>query len=124
MINQNIDPGEVIRQLRHSRRLTQSQLAKIIGIDRTALSRVENGERELTARELIHIAGAFGEDICTVAGQRHDDPSHREDLAINERDDIVSVPTPTSVPTIKISGGWKITVGFEEIPLWIPASAR
>jgi transcriptional regulator with XRE-family HTH domain len=74
MFKQNQNIGAVVHELRRSHGVTQAQLASAPGIDHTVLSRVENDERELTARELLRIAGVFGEDVCTVAGRVH--PEH------------------------------------------------
>ena len=122
MSKQEIDIGSVVRELRRSHGVTQSQLANLLGVDRTAVSRFENGEREITARELLRISSAFGEDICTVAGEVHRE--HRPDKTSSnvEHHGMMAVPTPASLPTIRIEGGWTITVGFEEPGLWVPSS--
>lgn len=123
MIKQYLDIGAVVREMRQARGVTQSQLAGALGIDRTALSRIENDERELTARELLRIAGVFGEDVCTVAGNVHREQPPTERAREPHRHEMMAVPTPASLPTIRIEGGWTITVGFEEPGLWVPKSA-
>jgi transcriptional regulator with XRE-family HTH domain len=55
--------------LRHARKkagLTQAQLEKRLGAYRGYVSKYENGERELTVRELIEIAGAMGIDPLSI----------------------------------------------------------
>jgi transcriptional regulator with XRE-family HTH domain len=50
------DPiGARIRALRDARGLTQEELGRIIGVDETAVSKIENGRRGLAAAELAQI---------------------------------------------------------------------
>ncbi|MDO4242227.1 MAG: XRE family transcriptional regulator [Actinomyces sp.] len=51
--------GARIREVRLGRGLDQITLARACGLDRTALSRVESGERKVTALELTRIARAL-----------------------------------------------------------------
>ena len=48
--------GQRVAEARASRRLTQGALAEQIGLDRTAVSRIESGTREIDFLELAHIA--------------------------------------------------------------------
>ena len=123
MFRQDLEIGAVVRELRRSRGVTQSQLAYQLGVDRTAVSRFKNGERELTARELLRIAKAFGEDLCTVAGEVHRERSTSQQSRDDSSHKMMAVPTPASLPTIRIEGGWTITVGFEEPGLWVPKNS-
>ncbi len=43
--------------------MTQADLAVIIGLERTALVRVESGERKVSATELVAIAGALNRPV-------------------------------------------------------------
>ena len=66
--------------------LNQTQLAQALGIDRTALVRIEKGERRVTALELLDIAGELGRRVewfltpraSAIVQHRGTDP---EDLA-------------------------------------------
>ena len=66
--------------------LNQTQLAQALGIDRTALVRIEKGERRVTALELLDIAGELGRRVewfltpraSAIVRHRGTDP---EDLA-------------------------------------------
>ncbi len=49
-----------VGELRRERDLPQRRLAELIGIDPSALSRVESGERTLAVHELVAIADVLG----------------------------------------------------------------
>lgn len=51
--------GERIADLRTDHDMQQGELAKIIGIDRSALSRIEKGHRSIREDELLRIARHF-----------------------------------------------------------------
>lgn len=53
------DLGEQIRRFRVQRRLDQTELAERIGLDRSAVSKIESGTRRVTALELVRIAQAL-----------------------------------------------------------------
>ena len=51
--------GERIADLRTDHDMQQGELAKIMGIDRSALSRIEKGHRSIREDELLRIARHF-----------------------------------------------------------------
>ena len=51
--------GALIRSLREERGLTQTDIAEVLDIDKTAVSKIERGTRALTAKELIWLADYF-----------------------------------------------------------------
>ncbi len=51
--------GERIRELRQSKNLRQEQVAKIIGVDRSAVTAYENGTRQPTFDTLVSMARLF-----------------------------------------------------------------
>ena len=51
--------GERIRHIRVVRGLSQARLAERIGVDRSALSRIETGERKVSALDLVRVAQAL-----------------------------------------------------------------
>jgi Zn-dependent peptidase ImmA (M78 family)/DNA-binding XRE family transcriptional regulator len=53
--------GERIAAARNRARLTQAELAAAVGLDRSALTKIEGGTRRVTALELAAIADAVGE---------------------------------------------------------------
>lgn len=61
------DVGRNVRDLRVERKMTQADLASRVYLDRTAISRLESGQRTVTAPELASIAGALGVDIRSLA---------------------------------------------------------
>lgn len=73
--------------------LTQDQLAERIGLGRTAISKVLNGKRELSAQELVAIADATGHGLPSTEQRKIED----------------NVPIPQSVPVKGIisPGTWR-----------------
>jgi transcriptional regulator with XRE-family HTH domain len=55
--------GENIRQLRTKKGLSQDNLASILGVDKSYISRIENGQKNLTLNSLMKIANALVVDI-------------------------------------------------------------
>ena len=51
--------GERIKSLREKSSQPQEKLAKVIGISRVSLSQIENGERRITAEEIVKLANIF-----------------------------------------------------------------
>ncbi|MDR2896635.1 MAG: XRE family transcriptional regulator [Propionibacteriaceae bacterium] len=45
-----------VAEARESRRLTQGELAQVVGMDRTVLAKIETGQRRVTALELVDLA--------------------------------------------------------------------
>jgi transcriptional regulator with XRE-family HTH domain len=52
--------GNELRGLRNKRRLTQTQLGALLGVDQKTIQRMENGEREFKLGEIRAIARALG----------------------------------------------------------------
>lgn len=55
--------GSKIQKLRKSRKLTQEQLAELVGIDPKNISRIENGNNYPASETLTSIASALGVEI-------------------------------------------------------------
>ncbi|MHB8575377.1 MAG: helix-turn-helix domain-containing protein, partial [Dehalococcoidia bacterium] len=55
----DLDIGQNVQRARYLRGLTQTELARSVGLDRTAISRVEAGTRSLAATELVLFAEAL-----------------------------------------------------------------
>lgn len=58
--------GEIIRAERVARRLSQSDVAREIGMSRTIISEVEHGIRPASVRVLNRIAAALGVDPAVL----------------------------------------------------------
>jgi transcriptional regulator with XRE-family HTH domain len=56
--------GERVRQARVAHQLSQAELAHRLGIDRSALVRVEGGTRQISALELFHLAELLGVPVA------------------------------------------------------------
>lgn len=56
--------GGRLRRLRKERRLTQSELARQIGIQQSDLSRMEKGEYRVSLDNLFKILGVFDVDVA------------------------------------------------------------
>lgn len=52
--------GRRVRRVRESRRLSQEQLADIVGIHRTYVGSVERGERNISLLNILRLAAALG----------------------------------------------------------------
>lgn len=61
-----------VKQLREEKHITQEKLAKAVGIDRTTISKVESGERELTLDHLQRISKFFDVSFDYVLGTSND----------------------------------------------------
>jgi len=59
--------GNIIRNLRRERELTQKDLALKMGTTQSAVARIENGEQNLSAEMLSKISNALNSDIVTVS---------------------------------------------------------
>jgi transcriptional regulator with XRE-family HTH domain len=57
------DLGSRIRGLREQRQITQAALGKALDIDQSAVSRIEDGTRSLTATEVAAATSALGVTI-------------------------------------------------------------
>ena len=72
MLNNNsINLGEIIRQQRVLKPLTQQELAAMSGVSQSHLGRIERGERFPSARVLRRIAKPLGfeeDELLTLAG--------------------------------------------------------
>ena len=58
---QNVNHGDLIRKTREAAGLTQSELAKRLGVSQPAVSRMENSTPgDLTAGEIVALCDALG----------------------------------------------------------------
>lgn len=52
--------GRRVRLLRNESGVSQAQLGEVLGLDQTAVSKIESGKRAMTARELMLVAQFCG----------------------------------------------------------------
>lgn len=58
------DIGKKIREIRKSRKITQAELAKILGMSRTTIGQIENGTvQEIGVRKLIRLLDFLGLEL-------------------------------------------------------------
>lgn len=58
-----------LKKLRKQRKLTQSDLAEIIGVSQVTMGRYETGEREMPYETLFQLADFFGVTIDEILGR-------------------------------------------------------
>jgi len=81
--------GRRIKALREQRQMTQAVLGEALGIDQSAISRVEDGARALTAAELAGASSALGVTIDVLLAEEPAVPTllragESDDEAVNE----------------------------------------
>ena len=68
--------GERIKALREAKNLSQSELAEMVGYkDRTAIAKIESGERELRQSKILPFAKALDTDPLYILGIPKDEES-------------------------------------------------
>lgn len=72
-----IEIGTSIRDARTRRKLTQEQLAEMLGMSRATISGIETGKvLEVGVRKLMALCAALGLEVCVA--QRHGYPTLQE----------------------------------------------
>ncbi len=61
-----------LRQYREQAGFTQEKAAKVLGLDATAISKIEHGEREVSALELLALAKAYQAPTGLLLGEEID----------------------------------------------------
>lgn len=69
MKNINKITGKKVKELREKLGLTQEQLAKQMGISRSSISLIENGEKNLTLEEILKLSEILNTDLNTLTGK-------------------------------------------------------
>ena len=67
--------GAQIKSLREQRQMTQAAFGEALGIDQSVVSRIEDGSRPLTARELASASSALGVTIAALLGEEMSAPA-------------------------------------------------
>lgn len=76
--------GGRIRALREQRRITQGVFGESLGLDQSAVSRIEDGSRSLTAGELASASSALGVTVATLLSEGTSAPAL---LRVGDSDD-------------------------------------
>jgi len=58
--------GRKIRTLRISQRLSQEDLSLLTGLDRTYISGIERGVRNISLKNMLHLSNALGVSIANL----------------------------------------------------------
>ncbi len=73
--------GDRLRQAREYLGYSQEEVAKYLGISRSALSNIETGQRKLEALELKKLASLYKRPVTHFTGQDPEDQAVGEDVA-------------------------------------------
>ena len=68
MLNEDIEIGERIRQIRTMKHINQEELATVLDLNKQAISRIEKGSRRISAGELARIADFLKEPVESFTG--------------------------------------------------------
>lgn len=69
------DLGTRIKALREQRQMAQAVLGDAIGVDQSAVSRIEDGSRPLAARELAAVSSALGVTVAALLDEEASVPT-------------------------------------------------
>ncbi len=101
--------GQKIRELRAQNEISQEQLAETLGVSRSAISQIENGERKVCADELIRLSAIFGISVDSLLDLR------KEPVVVLQK----SKKAEQRKPDIRINVPQKNLQKFKEIFLYI-----
>lgn len=62
--------GQLVRQARESRGLTQRKLAEASGVDQPNISAIENDRRQPSAETLVELLAGCGYELVAVCGRQ------------------------------------------------------
>jgi len=82
--NESVDRKKLGARLREAREylgLSQDEVAKYLGIPRTALSHIESGQRRIDALELKKLAQLYKRQVVYFTGESQSDADMPEDVA-------------------------------------------
>lgn len=73
--------GERLRQAREYLNLSQDEVAKYLGVPRTALTNIESGQRRVDAIELKRLADLYRQSVSHFTGEEEDAAALPADVA-------------------------------------------
>ena len=104
--SKRVDPGAVVRKMRSEAKLSQGELARILGIAQTVLSKFELGQAKLPLPALLVVADACGYEIQAVSrrGWRTTlkSPAHYERVGVRVARSPKVSPKPVPKATTKV----------------------
>lgn len=71
-MDKNNGIGQMLRVLRKQARMTQAQVAKLAGLERTSIVNIEAGNQVLTVKTINAIAAATGHEVRVRFIKRED----------------------------------------------------
>ncbi len=75
--------GELIKTTRKAKRMTQADLAKAIGVDRSTIAKYESGVAEPSIETIGKISNKLERDLLSALGEINEFLSSRENAFIN-----------------------------------------
>ncbi|HAP5732896.1 TPA: helix-turn-helix transcriptional regulator [Enterococcus faecalis] len=85
--------GQILRQLRKQRKLTQKELADIIFVEQTTISGYENGKIQPTAKVIIELADYFNVSTNYLLGQPEKNKNQLEQIIDSTIDELKNEDT-------------------------------
>ncbi|HCT9191711.1 helix-turn-helix domain-containing protein [Enterococcus faecalis] len=85
--------GQILRQLRKQKKLTQKELADIIFVEQTTISGYENGKIQPTAKVIIELADYFDVSTNYLLGQPEKNKNQLEQIIDSTIDELKNEDT-------------------------------
>ena len=76
--------GQVLREARKSRGLTQAEIAPTLGVSRSSVAQMENGKRAVRAEDVERLALRYGCSTGELLSSEHHDGTPPEDIVLSE----------------------------------------
>lgn len=83
--------GERLRDLRINQNITQTDLAKRIGVTNALISAIEKGERSPSLEKLMKLASQFKVSTDYLLGMKTQDPISLDGLSPNDAQAIITL---------------------------------
>ncbi len=104
----NIELGKRLKEIRQARGLSQEQMANTLGLNRSTVSQIENGKRNLAADELLSVSEALGISIDSLL-----DPEKEIDVVLEEH------TVPREKRKLRINVPERNVMKFKEVLLYL-----
>src|SRR5258708_12021076 len=101
--------------------IKQDEAAKVLDLDATAITKIENNKRSVSALELVQLAHLYKVDVNTLLGETMKDPKSCEHwemvFCVVERTIYVRCMTCHLVASVKLDGVDKFTTHWAKTAL-------